>query len=131
MAAFATVSDLESRWRTLDTDEQEKAGTLLDDAAAMLAAFVTVDTSDTAQAELLKIVSCNMVIRSMSASETDAYGASQMSMTAGPYTRSYTFGNPSGDLYLTKLEKRMLGITGSYIGSLEAAIDGYYGDNDD
>lgn len=111
--AYADVSDLEVRWRTLTTDEQARAEALLDDASAMLDAYVTVDESDEQQAALLKIVVCNMVQRSMSTSSGDAYGVSQQSITAVGFTQQYTYSNPTGDLYITKAEKRMLGISGT------------------
>lgn len=122
--AYAGVSDIETRWRELSTDEEARATALLDDASAMLTEMVGVDAADGAQLQLLKIVCCNMVIRAMSASEYDAFGASQMSMTAGPYTQQWTYSNPSGDMYLTKMEKRMLGITSSYIGTIRPMIAG-------
>lgn len=120
--AFAEVSDIESRWRELSTDEQSRASVLIDDASAMLTALVAIDTDDDEQAQLLKQVCCSMVIRAMSATEADAFGASQMSMTAGPYTQSWNYANPSGDMYLTRLEKRLLGITSGYIGSIRPKI---------
>ena len=63
--AFADVSDLESRWRELSTEEEARANVLLGDASAMLDALVDVDESDAQQADLLKVVCCNMVMRSM------------------------------------------------------------------
>lgn len=120
--AFAEVSDIESRWRELSTDEQSRASVLIDDASAMLTALVAIDTDDDEQAQLLKQVCCSMVIRAMSATEADAFGASQMSMTAGPYTQSWNYANPSGDMYITRLEKRLLGITSGYIGSIRPKI---------
>jgi hypothetical protein len=110
--AYADVSDLEVRWRTLTTDEQARAEALLDDASAMLATAVIVDDSDEQQAALLKIVCCNMVIRSMSTGG-DMYGVSQQSMTAVGFTQQFSYANPTGDLYITKAEKRMLGISGT------------------
>lgn len=126
--AYAEVSDIETRWRDLSTDEEARATALLDDASAMLAELVDIRDGDEEQLELLKIVCCNMVIRAMSASEYDAFGASQMSMTAGPYTQQFTYANPSGDMYLTKMEKRLLGITSSYITSIRPMMRG---DHDD
>lgn len=120
--AYAEVSDIESRWRELSTDKQSRASVLIDDASAMLTALVDVDSDDSEQAQLLKQVCCSMVIRAMSATEADAFGASQMSMTAGPYTQSWNYANPSGDMYLTRLEKRLLGITSGYIGSIPVKI---------
>lgn len=120
--AYAEVSDIESRWRELSTTEQSRASVLIDDASAMLTALVAIDSDDSEQAQLLKQVCCSMVIRAMSATEADAFGASQMSMTAGPYTQSWNYANPSGDLYITRLEKRLLGITSGYIGSIRPKI---------
>lgn len=120
--AYATVSDIEARWRELTADEESKAGVLLDDAAAILDTLGVFDSSDPNVAANLRIVSCNMVIRAMSAAQADTFGMSQGSMTAGPYTQSWTFSNPSGDMYLTKMEKRLLGITSGYIGSIRPKV---------
>ena len=126
--AFADVSDIESRWRELSTDEEARATTLIDDASAMLSALAAVDETDEEQAELLKMVCCNMVIRAMSASEYDAFGASQMSMTAGPYSQQWTYTNPTGDMFITKMEKRLLGISTSYIGTIRPMMAGEHDD---
>ena len=119
--AYATVSDIEARWHTLTPSESAKAATLLDDAAAILDTLAVFDSSDPNVAANLRIVSCNMVIRAMSSS-ADTFGMSQGSMTAGPYTQSWTFANPSGDMYLTKMEKRLLGVTQGYIGSIRPKV---------
>ena len=121
--AYATISDIESRiGRDLSTDEQARASVLLDDAANILNALANVDDADPA---LLTQVNADMVIRTMTA-PTDAYGVSNMSMTAGSYSQSWTYANPGGDLYLTKLEKRLLGISSGYIGSIPVKTGGYY-----
>ena len=126
--AFADVSDLESRWRELSTEEEARANVLLGDASAILSALVKVDSSDYEQSQLLKMVCCDMVIRAMSATAADAFGVSQTSMTAGPYTQSFSYSNPSGDMYLTRLEKRLLGITTGYIGSIRPMMKGEHDD---
>lgn len=126
--AFAEVSDLEARWHSLSQTEQQRAEVLLEDASAMLETLVDIDVADSAQMKLLNIVCCNMVIRAMSATEVDSFGASNMSMTAGPYTQSWTYSNPSGDMYITKAEKRMLGITTSYIKSIRPMMKGDHHD---
>lgn len=118
--AFADVSDIKARWRELSTDEQARAEVLIDDASVMLAQLVDIDESDAAQADVLKIVCCDMVIRSMSATESDTFGVAQTSMTAGPYTQSFSYSNPSGDMYLTKMERKLLGIGGNKYRSIQA-----------
>lgn len=126
--AFADVSDLESRWRELSTDEKARASVLLGDASAMLSALVKVDATDYEQAELLNTVCCNMVIRAMAQSDMDTFGVSQSAITAGPYTQSFSYSNPSGDMYLTKLEKKLLGISIGYIGSIRPMMAGEHDD---
>ena len=126
---FAEVSDIEARWRELSTAEESRANVLIDDASAMLAELVDIDVANTRQLELLKIVCCSMVIRAMSATESDSYGASNMSMTAGPYTQSWTYSNPTGDMYLTRQEKRLLGIASSVIGTIRPMMAGDHDDD--
>jgi hypothetical protein len=63
-----------------------------------------------------------MVNRALNAAESDAYGVSQATMTAGPYTQNVSYSNPSGDLYLTATEKRTLSIGAPYIGELPPQI---------
>lgn len=70
MEAFATVGDLESRWRVMDPSEKKRAEVLLVDAAAMIAAEmerfgIAVEDKDEKQARNLVRVSCDMVLRVM------------------------------------------------------------------
>lgn len=120
--AFATHEDLEARWRTLSEAEQARADVLLDDAAVYLSQFVTVIEGDEQQAAALKMVSCSMVQRAMLVSENDAFGVSEQSISADIYSQTMRYANPSGDLYLTAGEKRLLGITSSYLTSLRPVI---------
>ena len=110
--AFATYRDIEARWRPLNSAEQSVADTLLEDAANVLSSLVDVDDGDAKQAALLKQVSCSMVIRSMLASSSDAFGVDELSASMGPFGQTAHFSNPNGDMYLTKIEKRLLGIGG-------------------
>lgn len=76
---------------------------------------------------VLETVTCAMVHRSMM---SGAYaGLSNVSQGAGGYTASVAVYNPGGDLYLTRNEKRALGIGGARIGSVAPVIDGWYGSN--
>lgn len=127
--AYATYEDLQARWRTLTEAEQETATVLLDDAAAIIDAYVLIDTEDEGQMERAKYVSCSMVRRAMQATESDMIGISQASATMGPFSQQATFANPTGELYLTAQEKAMLGASSSFVGSLRAKIGGYYGAN--
>ena len=123
--AFATVDDLEERWH--DVEDVVLASALLDDAGLMLRQYVTVDPNDAQQAELLKMVSCNMVKRAMVSSSASAFGVDQTSATMGPFSQTMHFANPSGDMYISAAEKSLLHIDEGYIGSIPAKIAGYYG----
>lgn len=114
--AYATVTDVQA-WMTrqLSTDEEARCETLLDGAAAVIDAYA-VNADDNAK----KYVSCQMVVRVLGSGDADPgipIGASQGSISALGYSQSWTIGSgSSGELYLTKTEKRMLG-AGNSIGS--------------
>lgn len=113
--AYATISDVQSRMtRTMSEAEQSVCSNLLDDAAAIIDAY-----NENATEEAKKIVSCRMVVRAIG-DGTDAgipMGATQGSMSALGYSQSWTIGaGTAGELYIGKLEKKILGAGGS-IGS--------------
>jgi len=109
--AYATVADLEARWKTLDSAAQAVAEVKLADAAVLIDSFGVPKSADAAKA-----VSCSVVMRAMSSMATDALGVTQASITAGSYQQQWTYSNPSGDMYLTKQEMKMLGFGGGSLG---------------
>lgn len=120
MAAYATVQDVQDRMtRTMSSDEQAVCESLLDDAAVVIDAYNAKAAPDTK-----KIVSCRMVIRAVGDGGAGGYpvGATQGSMTALGYTQSWTMqsGGNCGELYLERLEKKLLGV-GDAIGSYSPA----------
>lgn len=120
--AYATVADLEARYGEVDESLEGRAEALLDDAATIIESRVRVDISDQQQLQRLRLVSCAMVNRAMQAAESDAYGVSEASYTMGPFTQSASFANPSGDLYLTSGELRLLGASGTSIRPIRAVV---------
>lgn len=113
--AYATISDVQGRMtRQLSGDEQSVCANLLDDAAVIIDAY-----NSAADAEAKKLVSVRMALRA-TGDGTDAgipMGATQGSMSALGYSQSWTIGSGSaGELYLSKLEKKLLGC-GNSIGS--------------
>ena len=120
--AYATIDDLELRWRPLTADESARAQALLDDAALMLDAVLSAASIQDVEEGALVAVSCNMVRRAMALSESGMYGVSQGTVSADIYSQTMTYANPTGDMYLTGNEKRMLGISNSYIGSIPAKV---------
>lgn len=123
--AYATVEDIQDRLiRRLSQEELAVCDTLLEDAAVIIDAY-NADAEEDAK----KVVSCRMVIRAVgSGTVTDVpTGATQGSMSALGYSQSWTISNGSvGELYLNRLEKKMLGSgnkIGSYSPSQELAGD--------
>ena len=104
---YATVEDLEARWRSLSEDESATAEVLLEDASVVVDSLKV--NPDPARA---KIIVCRMVKRAMLGPE-QAAGAASVQQTAGPFSQSMSFQNPNGDLYLTKADRKFLGITGT------------------
>lgn len=106
MGSFATVEDLEARWRGLSETEMERASALLEDATDLIKAIApkweTIPTST------LKRVACQVVKRAMLAS--DLGEVSSMQEQTGPFSMQVSYANPQGDLYLTRLEKTQLGL---------------------
>lgn len=113
--AYATVSDVQARMsHTMTSSEQTLCANMLDDAAVIIDAY-----NSEASAGAKKTVSCRMVARAMG-DGTDAgvpMGATQGSMSALGYSQSWTIGSgTAGELYIGKLEKKLLGACNS-IGS--------------
>lgn len=113
---YATPYDVQARMtRTMDADEQTVCQKLLEDAAVVIDAY---NASATADAKM--VVSCRMVIRALGDGESSGVpmGASQGSMSGLGYSQSWTIGTGGsvGELYLGKLEKKLLG-AGDRIGS--------------
>lgn len=105
---FATATDLGSRWRPLTPAEMETAGVLLADASQMI-----VDEAGGVPAvppRTLERIVCSMVKRAMSGPFGADLGVESTQVGAGPFQETLKFANPMGDLYLTKAERRALGI---------------------
>lgn len=113
--AYATVNDVQDRMtRTMSSEEEAVCSVLLDDAAAIIDAFAA-----SASVNVKLVVSCRMVIRALGDGTSIGIplGATQGSMSGLGYSQSWTLSNgANGELYLSKLEKQMLGL-GNKIGS--------------
>lgn len=109
MAIYATVEDVEERLgRAMSESEKKLCSSLLEEAALI------IDTSGSkALADAKKTVSKRMVVRIIG-SGVDAgvpVGATQGSMSALGYSQSWTVGSGTvGELYLSKMDKHLLGL---------------------
>ena len=110
MEAFATVNDLESRWRVMDSAMRARAEVLLLDAAACIVLEMgprfKVDPSDEVQAANLVRISCDMVLRVLDYENAEhAWGGDAVTVA-------------HKGMYLPKKEKSALRSVGARIGSL-------------
>ncbi|MBQ1290006.1 MAG: hypothetical protein IIY28_01520 [Lachnospiraceae bacterium] len=117
--AYTTVTEVAAGFRTLTTAEQALATELIDEAT-----IIIDSTGSTASADIKRIVSDRTVRRALGDTQSFPLGATQGSVAAGGYSQSWTMGanGSSGELYISKLERRMLGL-GNLIGSRSPVED--------
>lgn len=112
---YAEVQDVEAGFRALSKEEQIRCVALLSEAAVIIDHY-----NPDADADTKRVVSCRMVRRPLGDGEDGVsfpMGATQGTATALGYSQSWTMGSgSSGELYLSKLEKKLLGV-GSKIGA--------------
>ncbi len=115
---YATVEEVEAGFRELNDSEKSLCDALLDEAGIVIDAY-----SQDAPFERKQLVSCRMVRRQLDAGTGGQnaamfpLGASQASASALGYQQSWTVsGGSVGELYLSKVEKRLLGV-GNKIGA--------------
>jgi hypothetical protein len=129
---FATVEDYDARHAApLDEGLRGVASTRLADASAKVAAELELagidwrrrmGANDVFRATLTS-VTCAMVERSLAAVLP---GVKSRQQSAGPYSFTDSFANPTGDLYLLASERRDLGIGRSRLGMFHPHV-GYGG----
>lgn len=103
--AFATVDELMRAYPSLE-GEEERAGLVIQLASSAIRAVCDVEAADPG---VLRLVAIQAAARSMQAGKEAPIGASQTSWTASPFGGSTLFQNPSGDIYLTSFERKLLG----------------------
>lgn len=111
--AYATSAEVAAGFRPLSADETNVCNQLLEEAAVIIDAY-----NSNAEEDAKRVVSCRMVRRALGNDATSVpMGSSQGSISALGYSQSWTMaGGSSGELYLGKIEKKLLGV-GDRIGS--------------
>lgn len=116
--SYAELQDVEAGFRVLSDEERGRCTALLSEAAIIIDAY-----NADADADRKRLVSCRMVRRQLGEDDsgdggvTFPMGATQGTATALGYSQSWTMsGGSSGELYLSKLEKKLLGV-GSKLGA--------------
>lgn len=115
MAAYATVEQVANGFRTLTNEEQTVCEALLTEIAVLIDSYNVNANEDVKQ-----VVSCRAVRRALTAADGGVpFGATQGSMSALGYSQSWTIGSGGsvGELYLSKLEKILLGTGGHLVSS--------------
>ena len=116
MAQHASLDDLKELWPGSSLDEA-RARPLLQLVSAAIDSMCTSDGIDpeSIDADVLRLVTCQAATRMLMTSDA-GYGVTQQSWGASPYSGSASYANPTGDLYLTKTEKDLLGIGEAWAG---------------
>lgn len=99
---LATVDDLRSAGVDVGPADESRASFLLEWASALVRSELGGEPDPDAG----RLVCCSAVGRAL---EADRAGVTQSSETVGPFSLGLTYANPSGDLYLTKAERSLLG----------------------
>lgn len=113
MEPFATVDELELSWPAITPAQAEDAPQKLVEASLIIRALKP-DIDALILAELMdpdlpKMVVCGMVKRALKTPDAGG-GIGTQQQTAGPFSQSFTYTNPDGNLYLSKLDRKLLGI---------------------
>ena len=130
MSAFATVEELQAFWKTLTTDEQSRATTLLEYSSNSLRMIgrnnqINIDTEITndptgVYEDTVKLVVLSSVQRAL-ATPLDAPPADSWSQSASPYSESMNLINPSTNLYFKSAELNSIGLS-SVAGSAKFGV---------
>lgn len=125
MLCFATISDYNARASEpvdLESDEVQLVQAKLEDASAKIAVELAnsgINVHEYLRSEIYRrilcSITCAMVDRAMM---TVLPGLKSRQQTAGPYSFTDSFANPTGDLYLLASERKSLGIGGARIMSV-------------
>lgn len=103
---FATDVDLAERGWDTPSEDVVKVNRLLRDASQVLVDEMPAAVAR-ANADTLTRIVCNMVLRVLE-SGAPLPGIETTQFGVGPFQHSHRWANPTGDLYLTKGERRQL-----------------------
>ena len=116
MSTYATIEDLEKRWRTLTSEESTRAETLLSDVESILKLKakslnkdIDIMSEDSDYKQVLISVICDIVKRILK-KNVDQEALSQFSQSAGGYTFSGTYLVPNDNIYIMDKELKRLGL---------------------
>lgn len=108
LPSYATVEQVEAGFRPLTTEETAKCSALIVEAGVMVDAIAT-----NAAPERKCVVVCRMVRRALGGGDDVPLGASQGTVSALGYSQTWSLGTggASGELYIGKAERTLLGVS--------------------
>lgn len=126
-APYATAESLEALYPSVSAEPAERVAAALRLASAAIAGACDASAVD---ADVLELVCCRVAQRMLASG--DGAGVKQESWGASPFSWSATYDSPTGDVYLTAFERRLLGMEGAdcevavanWGGSADARADG-------
>lgn len=107
---YATVENVVDGFRTLNEEEIKQCEALIKEAAIIIDIY-----NKGAEIDKKRIVTCRMIHRTLGEKSTGdnnylPIGATQGSVSALGYSQSWTLQGSTGELYLSRLEKKILGV---------------------
>mgnify|MGYP002612652685 CR=1 FL=1 len=110
MAQHASVSDLRALWPEAGTLDEARAEVLLPLVSAAIDGTCASEGVDPSGVDdgVLRLVTCQVATRMLATS--GGFGVTQTSWGASPFSGSESYANPTGDIYLTKTERQLLGL---------------------
>ena len=110
MKTYASTSDYEERYGAVA--DTERLSQCLADATRLIDSVLEFHGRDPWQVDKGRLMQvCRSAASRIYDDAGDApAGIKQYTMSATPYSESFTYSNPNLDAYLTKAEKQMLGI---------------------
>jgi hypothetical protein len=122
---FADADDLANK--PISAEVRERAEALLTDASQVILDEDERGILDdlTEPTPTIIRITCAMAIRAAQAGIDAGPPVSQDQWNAGPWGQSRTYANPTGDLYLTKAERRQLGFSRQRAGAVDMWAGAY------
>ena len=131
MEVFADIEALETKYNLTEA-QKEVAEIYLRDATLTISEYLRSrgKSPEDIEPDILEMVTRDAAYRALS-SISNGRDVSQYTQSAIGYSETFTFSNSSGDIYLTKKEKKLLGLGGSRTYCIMPHIGSICGDNHD
>lgn len=131
---FATVDDLQKFWRTLTDEKETERATYLLELSSDILRQLAMNGGKSLEGMLvtgkilnntLKTIVMESVKRALLTPQNQP-PVNQMSQTAGPYSESFVFSNPAGDIWFKDKELKMLKLKGQKLSSVSTSRTNIY-----